>query len=273
MEDRDRRQFLSLVGTGGLALAAASSFPGPAAAAPRAAGSGHPDRRITLDLLRTQLGTARRQIKSLYLDFNTEYVYIDPAHKAKIEDEAWLVEGRCEMFYRPGYNRIVRENGDVIFTHIRSPNRYLKRVHWVDGIRDPETFYDGPLTDRHRPRISIEKFLPVPRDRPMYEVTAPNAGGNQSVRVIGQDNVRFFVDEDLPAVVKMEVFRTSTEVAESIVYSDHQEIMADVHFPLQITASKFVGSVEKTRLRLHVSGLQVNQSLAENIFSFEGIQK
>lgn len=112
--------------------------------------------------------------------------------------------------------------------------------------------------------MSIEVFLPLPEDKPMYDLgsfTLPDA----QTKVIGQNDRRFYVTFTEPVLVRrLERFLTDSRLGAQVDFLDHKSLDSDLLFPRTLLSKEFDPEGKpKSPVRFSVVEVQVNKPLPQ----------
>ncbi|HEX9671749.1 MAG TPA: hypothetical protein VGC93_19930 [Thermoanaerobaculia bacterium] len=257
MESQDRRRFLQVLGAGAVGVL----VDGPAAALPSKA---LPAADGAVAELRANLLSQRDRIRSLRLRFTAEL----RGATETVKKNSWLIAGDSLFLYSAGRHRL--EHYRAGFDVIEISNGGLYRQAFVEAGGKSRVLYTGPLTANRRPAATLERFLPVLRNVPAYDLGVDLVDGER-VQVVGQGDVRYFVAARRPAVIRVDIFSTATALRERIRFSDFESTTAGVDFPTRLTSSRF-GATDKVvkEVDLAVSELEINPALEDSLFAIEG---
>lgn len=230
------------------------------------AAPGNPEAQNQASRLRASLQANRERIRTLYLNFEVKLL----GTEGWSEDARWLIQGRTELAYQaPGLMWVVSHHEGMTTTELLKEGRFFRGMEAPDGSRPPRVTYDGPAGQQSKPGMSIEVFLPVPDDKPMYDLGSQQLDG-QTVAILGQGDRRYYVTTEPPVFVRrLERYQTESRLGARVEFLEPEASSAKVVFPRTVLAQELdADGKPRSPMQFTVLELRVNESIPRLSTSF-----
>ncbi len=255
-----RRHVIQMTGLGILGVAAR----GQEAGSPLPASA---DNDI-VDGLRLRLKERRERMRTLQFTWESALTYVESKmeNASELGSLRSLAEGTTDFYYDSGRYRLTHRRS--LYTEDESlvHGRYVRRIKdGGQGEKDRVT-YDGPVTNRQHPKLTLARVLPVPENKPSHFEGVLYHHGEQHYVFLQGEN-RYWVSADSGDLNRLDVFADSRTVGVTALFEKPVEPVPGVRIPTRITSKRFSPEGDLlivAEVKLH--GILVNEKIPVDVF-------